>query len=730
MHARHRSPGNGYRSSSMGMGGVAASNRISPEGSARGHGMYGSDYRNYNRGGFGRGQPKQFQPPLPPPPRRGGDVFMEAGRLATEYLVSKGVLPPNVLSGKWQNGSLKNQVEDFQGFRPPEGDNLQLPAESRSSALARLGDTISDAGAGKRRFSDEFNTAGSRNFTRGRRRMGSFKGYGPELTREMGRSRSWSEKGKTYVDKEGDDDSCAASQEEQRAGKVSGNGEQNLRPTELPQKTDAAGNSESALENYQLPGSKVSSSSTGKDLPAEPDVKSTDSSTGKEIINAVVDDVKDDGSNDGTEKKSATVDIPIQQCAEEVDPVSKNSSDLLRDCKFAKVPTKTRSSLTTRGSKIDPVLITEDESTHGDGLPRESGTSIEDVSVEGSSGDALSHQSQSTVCLETESSKASIEEDVKELSLPYTVKQENCSRSLSVPERAFMNEQESSEGPPGFGGWSSMVIERSEKRAAEYSDNKEGIKKPREWDPSVDNQVGDFLHIPNSREKHHISEEGRISSNQKSSLDISLYPEGGAEQHIEYAEEKQLFPGSFKICDLNLMESSDVNENHDADPVLIFPSIPPSKKEAAPVDIGLSMNSNSDISDKYGRRGIDGKDVEVIDLESDSLQQDKAFNNSERKDETVFTGLESFPSHAQNVGDIPDVQDGYGLMISELLGNDMPNCASVAPDVNSLQNEMGIHNGEGILGDDDSIYMSLGEIPISFLRVWDQQSTQEYGKPF
>lgn len=54
--------------------------------------------------------------------------------------------------------------------------------------------------------------------------------------------------------------------------------------------------------------------------------------------------------------------------------------------------------------------------------------------------------------------------------------------------------------------------------------------------------------------------------------------------------------------------------------------------------------------------------------------------------ETVFTGLEGFPNNAQNSEDMPDVQDGYGLMISELLGAE--------GDINSIHNEMPLPNGE------------------------------------
>ncbi|KAI7981862.1 hypothetical protein LOK49_Contig11G00010 [Camellia lanceoleosa] len=156
-----------------------------------------------------------------------------------------------------------------------------------------------------------------------------------------------------------------------------------------------------------------------------------------------------------------------------------------------------------------------------------------------------------------------------------------------------------------------------------------------------------------------------------------------------HSEEKQLFPGSFKICDLNLMEDSEVNENVDCvrDPILFFPSIPESKKEATPADVDFSISNNGNIYLVNMDHCADGKEVEVIDLESDSLQVDLAFNNSDRK---AFLIMHRIPMSC-------DVQDGYGLMISALIGTEISNCSS-APE---------------ILGNDESIYMSLGEIPIS-----------------
>lgn len=700
--------------------------------------MYGSPYRNYNRGGggggFGRGQPRRFQPPPPQPPPRKGDVFEEAGRLAAEYLVSKGLLPPNALSGKWQNGSFKNQ--DFQFLRAQEGDNL---LESRTSVLSRLGDA-SDAGSGsgRRRLVDDFNPNGLRDYMKGRRRTGSFKGYDSEGNREFGRSGSWYDKARVSPDMEGGDNAFPGNVEEHQTGSCGSIEEQKSLPSsEAVLKNDSAGNSESEFQKNQVSENvdfnASSSSTTGIDIPPETAVVSKESGDALKTVQAGTTEANDGSNNDESEKLSVQEDITIQHYAEEDDPANNGGSDLLALSRFAKVPTRTRSSLTVRGSKIDPVLIAEDEDPNESELSRESGGPVEDVCTDVSLGDGSLNQSHSLKYIELP--EASAEQDARQLGLTYKVGQGICRRSESFPERSFMREVESSEAELGFGRSSSMILERREKRALQHSDSGEGAKRLREWNPT-DSQTEDFVHLSNSMEKQQTSE-GRPSSeqaildaDQHKMMDISMFPDSGTEPCIEHAEEKQLFPGSFKICDLNLMEASDVHENHVADSVLMFQSIPQIKKEAERVDIDLSMSSNGNATDKNGMRGADGKEVEVIDLESDSVQKDKAFNNSEQKEETIFTGLESFPDQAQGVNEIPDGQDGYGLMISELLGADIPNCSPVQPDINSMHNEMGIHNEEGILGDDDSIYMSLGEIPISFLRVWDQQPAQEYEKPF
>lgn len=60
----------------------------------------------------------------------------------------------------------------------------------------------------------------------------------------------------------------------------------------------------------------------------------------------------------------------------------------------------------------------------------------------------------------------------------------------------------------------------------------------------------------------------------------------------------------------------------------------------------------------------------------------------------MFTSLEGFPNNTQNSTQILDVPDNYdGLTITQLL-NTFPDCPPVPGDINPLQNEMVLHNGE------------------------------------
>ncbi|KAH9624164.1 hypothetical protein KSS87_004303, partial [Heliosperma pusillum] len=254
-----------------------------------------------------------------------------------------------------------------------------------------------------------------------------------------------------------------------------------------------------------------------------------------------------------------------------------------------------------------------------------------------------------------------------------------------------------------------------EKRAHEEDCKTEGVKKARPWLSVA--QSNEYPEFSDMSEKKPISPDKSDATICNESTDrnsfhiVSLPLQGGVESAMDRREEKQLFSSSYKICDLNLMEGSDMHEGHVVGS-LLYPSLSAPKKEAQ-IDIDLSMSNNfSTFMGDYNDSGSIRKNVEIIDLESSSIEEGKD-SNFPAKSEGGITSMVNFADNQQHTNDNADGQDKYGLMISELLGNDVPNCSTAQPDINSLQNDMGLHHGEGLFTEDDPIYMSLGEIPLS-----------------
>ncbi|XP_071725734.1 uncharacterized protein At4g26450-like isoform X2 [Rutidosis leptorrhynchoides] len=590
---KHRNPPNGFRSNPNGFGGFGG-------GVAAG----GPGYRNYNLGGFGRGQP--------PPPRR-IDVFMEAGKLAADYLVAKGLIPPDSGNSKWQNKNLKTPV-----------------------------------GGG----SGSGSATGSRDEIRVSRPMRSFKDPKAEMNREI----KWS-----LSDKQGNSDLVSVSTEEQISEKDGVSEEQKLVSGEKP-KSIEAGKLEETVVNRQ---SQSRDENEGvktpvSDVSHRDCVESEDKSVDKNVNTSTNDAVMKDGDRES--EKSVIVK---EESSEEAnnDAANNNRSDLLNLVRFNNVPTRTRSSVAPKGSKSDPVLISGDENKN---------TNLKS----GESGNSISLQDDEKRVLKRE---PKIEEE-----LMCKFGQGLHARSLSFPQRSSISEHELNKDNHELTRSSSAVLGRGEKRPLQNNDTAVLAKKYRDR-ASTNLQSNDYL-------------QGRLGITQQCNFNV---------------EEKQLFPSSSKICDLNLMGVSDVHENHGTNRVTGSSSFGQSKQEPVSVDFDLTMNSGGGgggggIADKHIRRGPDGKEVEVIDLDCDSVQNDN--NNPERRDEAIFTDLGSFPESMPRVSDMR--QDGYGLMMSDLLDADIPN-SSVSTGVNSMPNEMSLQNEEGILDDDESIYMSLGEIPIS-----------------
>ncbi|XP_073302800.1 uncharacterized protein At4g26450 [Primulina huaijiensis] len=726
MHARHRNgPGNGYWSNAVGVRGQAATSRISPEDSMRGHRIYSSEHRNNNRGGFGRGgHSRQFQPPLPP--SHGIDIFMEAGRLAAEFLVAKGVLPPNALSGKLKNGGSKNQMGRFHVFRPHEVD-VQIPMDSQSADDTHLGNAALEIGSSRRRNSvDDNSMYGSRNTMRGRRRMGSFKNLGPEVNTDSRKSGAWLDRTRNFPSIGAESDASSGQPTDQPVDVDGHGGMQTLSLGEVVQECDVGANLPSEFEEHNSvedAEAKASSSSTEKLLSADAKVEATKESDDANKSDAGADVVNEERIVNDSEILQN--ENEITDSAREDTLASKDNVGLLKHFKFPRIPTKARSSLKVKGSKGGQDPMNEDDKISGRELSGGSQVHVVDVPDESSTGNVSSNEIHELKSLESDVRKAPGMD--KEQPIAYMTRSRQSRPAYFQEQSVFKGQKELDERLSVVGCSTSMCMNKGFKRPIDDDTNgKDDFKKLRDCS-SIDIETSGCIPLSSSMENQPTSQEPRISQSTQSALsldqksfNVSPFPKS--------QDESCEFTG-FKICDLNLSGTCEASENDNAERVLIFPSVIETGNEAAPVDFGLSMSNSSNVSNKNARLGVNNNNIEVIDLEIDSGQEDNIFSHPEKRADSVFTNLDGFPNNLHNVNEIPDVQDGYGLMFSDLLGNHSPHNSSVPTGLNSLHSEMGLPNGEGILGDDDSIYMSLGEIPISFLRTWEQP-TQDYGKPF
>lgn len=798
MQGRHRSPVDGLRSAGAG--------RLPKEV----HGGYGgSGYRNFGRGGkYRRGPPPKpshsYLPPPPPPPPRKIDIMMEAGRLAAEYFVSKGVIPASLLPPKWPSDSVS---QDSKGR---DKDNSSF--HGRTSALDRIGNSNYDSGYGRRRYNDERDHGGQGTPTRGRKkREGNHnRSHGSDWGRDE-RNGSWADNRSRYPNENGAEDDDTAAPGYRRSG---GYDYYSSSRTFKSVADSEPRSEESEMDNYDGgddTGSKASSSSTRKDPLPDVDAELMRGMSEGDTLNMEAGNTRGNENTEQEDKDRMDEDSPEQHLIDEVGS-SEHAADLLKLCSFTKVPTKPRSSVINRSPKAeefrvsavpeniaesstspekdeipsvvwvsntepsiiqtadtnvapsqDDSMLTEKNASQDDSMPSEKNVSQvclgEPASVPMSNTAHLGPQDSAALPL------SSVEEGAKSDAV-HTTENRSCTRSISFPEKfstplqrdltpalVLSSENRNCARSFSFSETSSIALipEEADKSLSNrkisavptdaaagdglalQSGQIGGTKRPREWYSDIvsSNEYGLMRNLrakqSGSQDKGLLPHEGLGFEQKKSTTTAALFHKGEPGCQVNMEEDRR--SNSFKICDLNLMEAPEITEITD-DPVIdAGTSVAVKTEKVNSVDFGLSISNNPQSSDMYSQHSNDDKGITIIDLEDDSPAEDGVWDPSKHKSEPMYPNLDNFLNNTVSTVDLPDIPDGYSLAISDLLGADIAGCPSVSADMNNLHPGMTLPGSEGMPADDDSIYVSLGEIPIGFMDVWDPPP-QEYGKFF
>lgn len=649
MQSRYRSPRDGFRPGPS----ANSSVRIS---------SYG---RDLDRG-----------PPNPYPFPRKVDILMEAGRLAAEYLVSRGVIPPELLTKKFPNGSppgFERQAREI----PPQ-------QEVRTSALARLGQRFDDEG----RFD-------YKRREKSRKRPGPYsRVYDSDWSRENGKSRNWTDRGRGFSDLAEEDGEFPPEFIRSRRKGYGDIKSSVLRVSvdEQPSRSESA----SEKENYELADdtwSKASSSSTKKDQQPEADEGSSKGVDEVRVSSSeITEEVKSEINDEQEKKESMEEDMDSKPCEEEGDAVMKDCKDLLKLCSFTKVPTKPRSSLANKSPKVhhDP-----------------------DAEMSDALDNAGEEECKELNCEDIDRSKLQAPENHSHQS------DKSLKEAADLQHELFQSPSDSAICTESLNG----------KQDTGFDDDTDESKKKDNSCPSlvpatIEHTESTFLDGKGTQDEEMVQE-----TNGKCLESTAFILKAKRESVVMLEEEiRSETAASFKICDLNLTGSPELSEIPGG-PSMDHPSAPRTEmNKGGSAELRMSMRNalnacnNSQIS-------VPNKVIPVIDLEEDSHAEVNTFDSSKHKGDISYPGLENVLNQATHTVDLPGIQDGYSLEFPEFLGTDMSGCPSAQGDLNDMQPGMGLHGAESYPGVDDHIYVSLDELPIGFMGVWDQPS-QDYEKFF
>ncbi|XP_062183780.1 uncharacterized protein At4g26450-like isoform X2 [Phragmites australis] len=715
------------------------------------HGGSRSRMPPFARGGgaYSRRQKQFYVPPpaaaLPPPLQNKYEVLMEAGRLAAEYLVAKGVLPPASLQrggavgpGGW--GQLPPP--------PPVPASQEAPVHyDARNGRRRVDDEYSNPNARSRRDrGGDYSSSNRSNYSgRGKRKFGPdnrYSDWGRDRGKSRGYSDSWSydeededgapgfrreRRGSGAIDEVGSSVSGVAG--EGPASKVEAMGESELEDTgskvssssNVRQNTDALQELEDENENEneanKMQEDSVVSTSEVVEQTLNDDRNSNNASSGvQEAETKHLPMSLDETVSDGRPEDSSVLnekvedDKPLDEKAKDdmtSDEASimetnfcSDSRNLLNFCSFARIPTRPRSVL-----------------AHRNAGPAQRETAVAEQV------DPVSSEEVSRMALDG-GANANFLTTIQSDSKDDLVGQERADLSTAcnqVAESVVFHEKETQ------GKTEEMEEQNSIPQHYGVRDNKEHI----ELSPAlVSCQNNLRLQVEKGIQIYNIDtppqdEELIGSSDKGKAVGAELSPTMGAEAVVTTEEENLGQSSSFKIHDRNLVANPEVAEVRN-DPRLSQCSTAGCSVELQDkqqVDFGTTVGNNPSDTDTYAPFILGNKAVQVIDIKDDSPIEAGTCDTSKAND-MIYSSTENMMNPTVNTDVLHGIQDGYSLAISDYIGADMPCYQSIERD---LQAGMGLNGSEGITVMDDLIYSSLSDI--GFMEVWDQPP-QDYEKFF
>ncbi|KAG6528796.1 hypothetical protein ZIOFF_010981 [Zingiber officinale] len=678
--------------------------------------------RNQRRGGFSRSYSKPHNPPATKV-----EILMEAGRLAAEYLVYKGVLPSSALPPR--EPSAGGTIQEFRGY----GRDNPAPSffnEPRVPAMARLGYPESGAGYSKKRFNDDYERFGPRKNARVQRTGAYARGFGgPDWDRERGRNGLWMERSRNQSDvmEEDDDDFAPGYSRDRRSGHEEV-GSSRVAGDEQHSKSEVVGESGSEIDDA---GSKASSNSTRKDAP----------SAGSADVNKGADDVMVSNTEAGEGKSSEreqlgkknTVEEDLAMKPVEVDEgvsVSDHADGLLKLGGFPKVPKRPRSSLAHKnptdlgfkseaGNRVESASREENEIIV-DELPTDASLKQSPTPLSHTSLIHCEHGNEFEVSIggtETSASKLPTEGSQKDSHIVYTDKSDSeipvnsAEVDIQSSKQSLESQCELQQNLPSEMSIT-KVDEDKDDKVSEHSGNRELEKQICSSSPSTfqKNEPSQLYnatktHVELFIEKPPQDKKMTGPGDQLNPITAPLAPEVSAGSFLKLQRLKHNQSMPFKICDLNLMESPEVIDIPERQ--ITHTSTPPLESgRQRSVDFGLSVNNRAKSSYGFNQLSGDEKVIPVIDLEDNSTIE--VNDPSKSKNEIVYP-TENVLNQTAHSDNLPAIQDTF-LAISDYLGADITCSPSGQAELNNLQVGIGLHGTEGFAVVDDSIYGSLGDI--------------------